>query len=71
MTVPEVAAALRISEASAYRHVQNGLLPAVRVGGVIRVRCGVPVTDLAAHLGHARKSMTLDTYSHVLLDASA
>jgi hypothetical protein len=30
------------------------------------VREGVPVTDLAAQLGHARKSMTLDTYSHVL-----
>jgi integrase len=28
---------------------------------------GVPVTDLAAQLGHARKSMTLDTYSHVLM----
>jgi hypothetical protein len=26
------------------------------------------VTDLAAQLGHARKSMTLDTYSHVLLE---
>ena len=29
---------------------------------------GVPVTELAAQLGHARKSMTLDTYSHVLLE---
>jgi integrase len=28
---------------------------------------GVPVTELAAQLGHTRKSMTLDTYSHVLL----
>jgi integrase len=26
------------------------------------------VTELAAQLGHARKSMTLDTYSHVLLE---
>jgi integrase len=34
----------------------------------VKVREGVPVTDLAAQLGHARKSMTLDTYSHVLLD---
>jgi integrase len=29
---------------------------------------GVPVTDLAAQLGHSKKSMTLDTYSHVLID---
>jgi integrase len=34
----------------------------------VKVREGVPVTDLAAQLGHARKSMTLDTYSHVLLN---
>jgi hypothetical protein len=27
-----------------------------------------PVTDLAAQLGHSKKSMTLDTYSHVLID---
>jgi integrase len=35
----------------------------------VKLREGVPVTELAAQLGHARKSMTLDTYSHVLLDA--
>jgi integrase len=34
----------------------------------LKLREGVPVTDLAAQLGHARKSMTLDTYSHVLID---
>jgi len=34
----------------------------------VKVKEGVPVTELAAQLGHARKSMTLDTYSHVLLD---
>ena len=33
----------------------------------VRIREGVPVTDLAAQLGHARKSLTLDTYSHVLV----
>jgi integrase len=33
----------------------------------VKVREGVPVTDLAAQLGHARKSMTLDTYAHVLM----
>jgi integrase len=36
----------------------------------VKIREGVPVTDLAAQLGHARKSMTLDTYSHVLLQDS-
>jgi integrase len=34
----------------------------------VKLREGVPVTDLAAQLGHARKSLTLDTYSHVLID---
>ena len=29
---------------------------------------GVPVTTVAAQLGHSRKSMTLDVYSHVLVD---
>jgi integrase len=33
----------------------------------LKLREGVPVTDLAAALGHSRKSLTLDTYSHVLL----
>jgi integrase len=34
----------------------------------VKIAEGVPVTDLAAQLGHSRKSLTLDTYSHVLLD---
>ena len=34
----------------------------------IQIARGVPVTNLAAQLGHSRKSLTLDTYSHVLLD---
>jgi len=33
----------------------------------VKIREGVPVTDLAAQLGHSKKSLTLDTYSHVLL----
>ena len=33
----------------------------------LKIREGVPLTDLGARLGHARKSMTLDTYSHVLI----
>jgi integrase len=34
----------------------------------VKLREGVPVTDLAAQLGHAKKSLTFDVYSHVLLD---
>jgi integrase len=34
----------------------------------VKIAEGVPVTDLAAQLGHSKKSMTLDTYSHVLID---
>jgi integrase len=34
----------------------------------VKMREGVPVTDLAAQLGHSKKSMTLDVYSHVLLN---
>ena len=33
----------------------------------VKLRDGVPVTDLAAQPGHSRKSLTLDTYSHVLV----
>jgi integrase len=36
----------------------------------VKLRDGIPVTDIAAQLGHARKSLTLDTYSHVLFDES-
>jgi len=35
----------------------------------VKVAEGVPVTTLAAQLGHTKKSVTLDTYSHVLIDA--
>jgi hypothetical protein len=34
----------------------------------VKIREGVPVTELAAQLGHSKKSLTLDTYSHVLVD---
>ncbi len=34
----------------------------------VQIARGVPVTNVAAQLGHTRKSLTLDTYSHVLLD---
>jgi integrase len=33
----------------------------------VKIREGVPVTDRAAQLGHARTSLTLDTYAHGLL----
>lgn len=34
----------------------------------VQIARGVPVTNLAAQLGHSRKSLTLDVYSHALLD---
>jgi integrase len=34
----------------------------------VKIAEGIPVTEVAAQLGHAKKSMTLDTYSHVLLN---
>jgi Phage integrase family len=34
----------------------------------VKIREGVPVTQVAAHVGHSRKSPTLDTYAHVLID---
>jgi integrase len=34
----------------------------------VKIAEGVPVTTLAAQLGHSKKSLTLDTYSHVLID---
>jgi integrase len=34
----------------------------------VKIAEGVPVTQLAAQLGHAKKSLTLDVYSHVLLE---
>ncbi len=36
----------------------------------VQVARGVPVTLIATPLGHRRNSMTLDTYSHVLIDES-
>jgi integrase len=33
----------------------------------VQIARGVPVTEVAAQLGHSRKSLTLDTYSHVLI----
>lgn len=34
----------------------------------LKIAEGVPVTAVAAQLGHSKKSLTLDVYSHVLLD---
>jgi integrase len=33
----------------------------------VKIAEGVPVTQVAAQLGHSRKSLTLDTYSRVLI----
>ena len=33
----------------------------------VKIAEGVPVTQLAAQLGHSKKSLTLDVYSHVLM----
>jgi integrase len=32
----------------------------------VKIREGVPVTQI--DIGHSRKSLTLDTYAHVLID---
>jgi integrase len=37
----------------------------------VKIAEGVPVTVVAAQLGHSRNSLTLDTYSHVLLENEA
>ena len=34
----------------------------------VKIAEGVPGTQVAAQLGHSRNSLTLDTYSHVLVD---
>jgi len=34
----------------------------------VKIAESVPVTHLSAQLGHSKKSLTLDTYSHVLVD---
>jgi hypothetical protein len=34
----------------------------------VKIAEGVPVTTVAAQLGQSRNSVTLDTYSRVLLD---
>lgn len=38
MTVREVAQELRVGESTAYRYVAQGVIPAIRIGGTIRVR---------------------------------
>ncbi|HVI37512.1 MAG TPA: site-specific integrase, partial [Gaiellales bacterium] len=34
----------------------------------LQVKRGVPITEIAAHLGHSQNAITWDVYSHVLLD---
>jgi integrase len=38
------------------------------MGISVKIREGVPVTEIAAQVGHSRTSMTLDTYAHVIVD---
>jgi integrase len=33
----------------------------------VKIAEGVPITNISAQVGHSKKSLTLDTYSHVLL----
>jgi hypothetical protein len=40
---------------------------AARFGQSDQTAGGVPVTEVAAQLGHSRISLTLDVYSHVLM----
>lgn len=37
----------------------------------VQMAGGVPVTKVAAQLGHSRQSLMLDVYSHVLIDGDA
>lgn len=62
--------------------VGNAIRNACRVAGIaaysphdlrhryisVKLAEGVPVTEIAAQVGHARKSLTLDVYSHVLVN---
>lgn len=34
----------------------------------LKVKEGVPITEIAAQVGHSRTSLTLDTYAHVLVE---
>jgi hypothetical protein len=34
----------------------------------VQIARGVPVTAVAAQLGHSKNSLTLDVYSHVLIN---
>jgi site-specific recombinase XerD len=37
----------------------------------VKIAEGVPVTAVAAQLGYSKKSLTLDVYSHVLVNERA
>jgi hypothetical protein len=34
----------------------------------MQVKRGVPITEIAAHVGHSSSKLTLDTYAHVMVD---
>jgi excisionase family DNA binding protein len=54
LLVDEVAAELRISAVSVRRHIRSGVLPGVRVGGLLRVARA----DLDAYLAGSRIAPT-------------
>jgi excisionase family DNA binding protein len=47
LTVAEVAEQLRVSRPTAYRWIRSGSLPAVRIGGTVRVPSKLLVDRLA------------------------
>jgi len=47
LTVPEVAAVLRVSRATTYKLIEAGSIPSHRVGGSIRVERGEMLDALA------------------------
>ena len=47
LTVPEVSEELRVTRGTAYRWIREGSLPAVRVGGTVRIPSKLLVDRLA------------------------
>jgi excisionase family DNA binding protein len=50
LKIEDVAAYLQVSRRSVFRWMRAGLLPAVRIGGVTRVRRGDLESFIAAHV---------------------
>jgi excisionase family DNA binding protein len=54
LTVPEVAARLRVSKPTVYRRIWDGILPAVRVGNSPTSPLRIPSDELEAWLDESR-----------------